>query len=233
MGLTPDSIDIQTIYPKFISISADTNWLHIGDLANISIDVVDSEGISVDYFGLINLTLSGFGSGIINPETLNYPSQTTTVFTASSIGEVTITADGEGINSDSITIQILEEGEITLTPADNITTLDGGKTISFDISNDGSLGLEIVQMQVIWNPPSSNLHQVRTPTPSDLDIVYDGTAESGTLINIEPTILPPGISTIHLYFSESMNGKTITVIFFDNSDPQIQYGPLEFTIPIE
>ncbi len=230
MGLTPDSIDIQTIYPKFISLSADTNWLYEDGDAYISIDVVDSNGEPADYLGSINLTLSGSGSGIINPETLYYPDETTTIFTAWSIGEVAITADGDGVNSDSINIQILEEGEITLTLADNITTSDGGKTISFDISNDGSVGLEIVQMQVIWDPPSSNLHQVRTPTTSDLDIVYDGTAESGTLINIEPTILPPGISTIYLYFSESMNGKTITVIFFDNSDPQIQYGPLEFTI---
>ena len=229
-NLTPDSVTVQSTIPKFISISADPNWLHINDQSNISITVEDSNGVSVDYTGSINLTLSGSGLGSIDTNTLSYPGEDTAYFTASSTGEVTITADGEGVNSYSIDIPILNEGETILTFADNITTSDGGKTISFDISNDGSGGLEIVQMQVIWNPPSSNLHQVRTPTTSDLDIVYDGTAESGTLINIEPTILPPGTSTIHLYSSESMNGKTITVIFFDNSEPQRQYGPLEFTV---
>jgi len=231
MDLTSDSVTVQTTIPKFISISADKAWLYEGDEAVISINVVDGGGYPVeDYFGSINFIFSGSGSGSINPETLDYPTQNTTIFTAVSAGEVTITAEGEGINSDSITLQILEEGEITLTLADNITTSDGGKTISFDISNDGILGLEIVQMQVLWNSLSSALAQVqaRAPSGSAPVVVYDGPAVgSGTLINIDSTTLPSGISTISLYFSGDMNGKTITVLFFDNN---LQYGPLEFTV---
>jgi len=234
MDLTSDSVTVQTTIPKFISISADKDWLYEGEEAVISIGVVDSVGEPVAYSGFINLTLSGFGTGSFNPETLNYPTQNTTIFTAVSTGEVTITADGEGINSNSITIQILVEGEITLTLADNVTTLDGGKTISFDISNDGSGGLEIVQMQIIWNSLSMlDQVQARAPTNSDPVVVYGGPAvDSGTLINIESTILPFGIpnniSTISLSFSSDMNGKTITVLFFDSY--LIQYGPLEFTV---
>ena len=231
MDLTPDSIDIQTIYPKFISLSADTSWLYEDGEADVWINVLNSEDISVDYFGSINLTLSGSGSGSFNPESpLYYPDVKTTVFTPLSTGEVTITADGDGVNSDSITIQILEEGETILTWADNINISTDGTIVSFDINNEGTANLEIVQMQVIWNPPSlSNLGQVRTPTINESDIVYSGPeVSSGVLIDIEPAaILPPSTSTIHLYFSESMNGKTITVLFFDNS---FQYGPLEFTI---
>jgi len=91
-------------------------------------------------------------------------------------------------------------------------------------------------MQVIWNSLSSTLAQVqaRAPTDSDPVVVYDGPAvDSGTLINIVSPALPSGIalpsdiSTISLYFSGNMNGKTITVLFFDYN---LQYGPLEFTV---
>ena len=238
MDLTPDSVTVQTTIPKFISISADKDWLYEGEGAVISIDVVDSGGYPVeDYFGSINLTLSGSGSGSFDPESpLYYPDVKTTVFTASSTGagEVTITAEGEGINSDSITIQILEEGETILTLVDNITISTDGTIVSFDIRNDGIVELQIVQMQVIWNSLSSTLAQVqaRAPTASEPVVVYDGPAVgSGTLFNIVSTILPSGIdnniSTISLYFSGNMNGKTITVLFFDNN---LQYGPLEFTV---
>jgi prepilin-type N-terminal cleavage/methylation domain-containing protein len=224
MGLTPDSIDIQkTIYPKFISLSAGTNWLYEGEKAVISIDVVDSEGISVDYFGSINLTLSGSGLGSFNPKTLNYPSQTTTVFTASSTGEVTITADGGGINSDFITIQILEK--ITFT--DSINILDSGNTITFDISV-GGVALEIVQMNITWNS-SSTLNKICFFSTTGPCFVYEPAVNSGNLINIEPiTTLPSSVSTIYLYFNSNMIGQTITVIFFDSNFAE--YSPLIFTI---
>jgi len=235
-NLTSDSVTVQTTIPKFIYLSADPNWLHINDQLNISIDVVDSNGDLADYTGTINLTLSDSGLGNLTSYTLNYPDQTTTIFNPLfTTGEVTITADGEGINSDSITIQILGVGETTLTLADSITISEDGKIISFDISNDGSIGLEILQMQVIWNSLSMlGQVQARAPTASDPVVVYDGPAvDSGTLINIVSTILPSAtsnnISTISLYFSEAMNGKTITVIFFDND--LTQYGPLEFSVP--
>jgi hypothetical protein len=124
MGLTPGSVTVQTIYPKFISISADSNLLYINGKEDISITVVDSEGIPVvAYSGNINLTLSGSGSGSFNPESpLYYPDVKTTVFTPLSTGEVTISADGDDINSDFITIQILEK----ITFADSINILDSG-----------------------------------------------------------------------------------------------------------
>ena len=224
MGLTPDSVTVQTIYPKFIFLSADSNLLYINGKEDISITVVDGEGITVDYFGNINLTLSGSGSGSFNPESpLDYPTDTTTVFTALSTGEITITADGDGINSDIITIQILEK----ITFADSINILDSGNTITFD-SSVGGVDLEIVQMLITWDS-SSLLGQVRAPTTDESNTVYDGPAvNSGNLINIVPTILPSGISTIGLYFSGDMNGKTITVIFFDSNFAE--YSPLIFTI---
>lgn len=238
MDLTSDSVTVQTTIPKFISISADKDWLYKGEEAVISINVVDSEGYPVeDYFGSINLILSDYGLGNIVPDNLSYPGEVTTYFTASALstGEITITANGEGIISDSITIQILEEGETILALVeDNITISPDGTIVSFDISNEGIVGLQIVQMQVIWNSLSSTLAQVqaRAPTTSDPVVVYDGPAvDSGTLINIVSTTLPSGIdnniSTISLYFSGNMNGKTITVLFFDNN---LQYGPLEFTV---
>jgi len=237
MDLTSDSVTVQTTIPKFISISADKDWLfESDDVAVISIDVVDGGGYPVEYEGSINLTLSNSSLGSINPNTLIYPGEDTASFTASATGEVTITADGVGINSDSITLQILKVGETILTLVDNITISPDGTIVSFDISNDGSVGLQIVQMQVIWNSLSLTLAQVqaRAPTASDPPVVvYDGPAvDSGTLINIVSTTLPSGIgnniSTISLYFSGNMNGKTITVLFFDNN--LTQYGPLEFTV---
>ena len=224
MGLTPDSVTVQTIYPKFIFLSADSNLLYINGKEDISITVVDGEGITVDYFGNINLTLSGSGSGSFNPESpLDYPTDTTTVFTALSTGEITITADGDDINSDFITIQILEK----ITFADSINILDSGNTITFDISV-GGVALEIVQMLITWDS-SSLLGQVRAPTTDESNTVYDGPAvNSGDLINIVPTILPSGISTISLYFSGDMSGETITVIFFDSNFAE--YSPLIFTI---
>jgi hypothetical protein len=200
--------------------------------------VVDSGGYPVeDYFGSIYLILSDYGLGSITPDTfLSYPGEEVTAyFTASSTstGEVTITADGEGINSDSITIQILGVGETILTWADNMTVSSDEvyEIITFDISIWGE-PLEIVQMQVDWDPlSSSNLGQVRTPTINESDIVYSGPeVSSGVLIDIESIFLPSGISTIGLYFNESMYGEVITVTFFDSDSG---YGPLEFTIPIE
>jgi len=230
MGLTPDSIDIQTIYPKFISLSADTNWLYIDEQANISITVVDSEEIPVAYSGTINLTLSGSESGIIVPETLYYPDETTAIFTASSTGEVTITADGDGVNSDSITIQILGVGDTILTLADNITFSSGEvyEIITFDISIWGG-PLIIAQMQVDWIPlPEPYLGQITI----DSNIVYNsGLVASGSTIDIDDTTLPSGTYTIGLYFSEPMNGQTITVIFYDSG--LVPYPLEEFTIPIE
>jgi prepilin-type N-terminal cleavage/methylation domain-containing protein len=225
VGLTPDSVTVQTIYPKFISISADSNLLYINGKEDISITVVDSEGILAAYSGNINLTLSGSGSGSFNPESpLYYPVVKTTVFTPLSTGEVTITADGEGINSDFITIQILEK----ITFADNINILDSGKTITFDISV-GGLALEIAQMNITWNS-SSTLNKICFFSTTGPCFVYEPAVNSGDLINIEPiTTLPSNVSTISLYFSGKMNRKTITVLFFDNN--LIQYGPLEFTVP--
>lgn len=225
MGLTPDSIDIQTIYPKFISISADSNLLYINEKEDISITVldIDSEEIPAAYSGNINLTLSGSGSGSFNPESpLYYPTDTTTVFTALSAGGITITADGDDINSDFITIQILEK----ITFEDNITTPDSGNTITFDISV-GGVALEIVQMNITWDSLST-LSQICFSTTGPC-FVYDPVVNSGDLIIIEPiATLPFGVSTISLYFSGDMNGKTITVIFFDSNFAE--YSPLIFTI---
>jgi len=234
IDLTSASVTVQTTIPKFISISADKDWLYEGDEAVISINVVDGGGYPVeDYFGSINLILSDYELGSIIPDTLIYPGEVTAYFTASptSTGEVTITADGEGINSDSITIQILGVGETFLTWADNMTVSSDEvyEIITFDISIWGE-SLEIVQMLITWDS-SSLLGQVRAPTTEESNTVYDGPAvNSGVLIDIEPTSLLSGISTIGLYFSEPMNGQTITVIFFDSDS---DYGPLEFTIPIE
>jgi len=209
VDLTSDSVTVQTTYP-FIYISADTNWLYEGEGAVISIDVVNSVGDSVEYEGLINLTLSGSGLGSFNPETLNYPSQTTTIFTASSTGEVTITADGEGINSDFITIQILEK----ITFEDSIIILDSGNTITFNISV-GGVALEIVQMNITWDSPST-LNQICFFSTTGPCFLYDPVVNSGDLINIIPTTLPSGVSTIYLYFNGNMTGQTITVIFYDS-----------------
>jgi len=231
MDLTSDSVTVQTIYPKFISISADTNWLYIDGEAHISIDVVDSGGDPVAYSGAINLTLSGSGSGIIVPETLYYSDETVTaIFTASSTGEVTITADGVGINSDSIAIPILGVGETILTLADNITVSSDEvyEIITFDISILGG-PLIIAQMQVDWIPlPEPYLGQITI----DSNIVYNsGPVASGSTIDIDDTTLLSGTYTIGLYFSEPMNGQTITVIFYDSG--LVPYPLEEFTIPIE
>ena len=220
IGLTPDSIDIQIIYPKFISISADSNLLYINGKEDISITVVDSEGISVAYSGNINLTLSGSGSGSFNPESpLYYPDVKTTVFTPLSTGEVTITADGDGINSDFITIQILEK----ITFADNITTPDSGNTITFDISV-GGVALEIVKMNMTWDSPST-LDQICFSNPETC-FSYEPVGPGD--FNVEPTTLPSGVSTIYLYFNGNMIGQTITVIFFDSNFAE--YSPLVFNI---
>jgi prepilin-type N-terminal cleavage/methylation domain-containing protein len=230
MDLTPASVTVQTTYSKSIFLSAD-NWLYITEQAGISIDVVNSLGDSVAYSGYIDLTLSDYELGSITPETLYYTTQQNALFTPLSTGEVTITANGEGINSDSITIQILGVEETILILADNITVSSDGvyEIITFDISIWGE-SLEIVQMLITWDS-SSLLGQVRAPTTEESNTVYDGPAvNSGVLIDIEPTSLLSGISTIGLYFSGLMNGETIAVIFFDNSVPQIEYGPLEFTI---
>jgi hypothetical protein len=220
MGLTLDSIDIQTIYPKFISLSADPNWLYEGEEAVISINVEDSAGDSVEYEGLINLTLSGSGLGSIDTNTLSYPGEDTAYFTALSNGEVTITADGDGINSDFITIQILEK----ITFADSINILDSGNTITFDISV-GGVALEIVEMNITWGSLST-LSQICFSTTGTC-FSYEPVG-SGDSINVEPTTLPSGVSTISLYFNGDMNGQTITVIFYDSG--LVPY-PLEgFTI---
>jgi len=233
-NLTSDSVTVQTTIPKFISISADKDWLYEGDEAVISINVVDGVGDSVAYSGSIYLILSDYGLGSITPDTfLSYPGEEVTAyFTASSTstGEVTITADGEGINSDSITIQILGVGETILTWADNMTVSSDEvyEIITFDISIWGG-PLVIEQMQVNWDPLSSSY---LSKISIDSNIVIDNATANpeDEFIDIINTPLPSGTSTIGLYFSEPMNGETITVIFFDNSDPQIEYGPLEFTI---
>ena len=230
-NLTPDSVTVQSTIPKFISISADPNWLHINDQSNISITVEDSNGVSVDYTGSINLTLSGSGLGSIDTNTLSYPGEDTAYFTASSTGEVTITADGEGVNSYSIDIPILNEGETILTFADNITILEEGKIVSFDISIWGE-PLVIVEMNIGWNS-SSTLNEICFFPTTGPCFSYEPPVDSGESISFEPTTttLPSGVSTISLYFSGDMNGETMTTIFYDNSVPQRQYGPLEFSVP--
>jgi len=225
-NLTPDSVTVQSIIPKFISISADPNWLHINDQSNISITVVDSNGDLADYTGTINLILSDDSLGSIDPNTLSYPGEDTAYFTASSTGEVTITAGGVGVNSYSIDIPILNEGETILTFADNITISPDGTIVSFDIDIWGE-PLVIVEMNITWDSLST-LDQICFSNPETC-FSYEPVGPGD--FNVEPTILPSGVSTISLYFSEAMNGETITVIFYDNSDPQIQYGPLEFTVP--
>jgi hypothetical protein len=140
MDLTPASVTVQTTYSKSIFLSAD-NWLYITEQAGISIDVVNSLGDSVAYSGYIDLTLSDYELGSITPETLYYTTQQNALFTPLSTGEVTITANGEGINSDSITIQILGVEETILILADNITVSSDGvyEIITFDISIWGEL----------------------------------------------------------------------------------------------
>ena len=220
-NLISDSVTVQSTIPKFISISADKDWLYEGEEAVISIDVVDSGEESVEYEGSIILTLSGFGLGSIDTNTLSYPGEDTAYFTALSNGEVTITADGDFINSDFITIPILEK----ITFEDNIIILDIGNTITFDISV-GGVALEIVQMNITWDSPST-LNKICFSTTGTC-FNYNPAVDSLGLTNIEtPTTLSVGVSTISLYFSGDMNGKTITVLFFDNN---LQYGPLEFTV---
>jgi len=221
MGLTPDSVTVQTIYPKFIFLSADSSWLYEGEEVVISIDVIDSVGDSVEYTGSINLTLSGSGLGSIDTNTLSYPEEDTAYFTALSNGEVTITADGDFINSDLVTIQILEK----ITFADSINILDSGNTITFDISIWGE-PLVIEQMQVNWDPLSL-LYLSKISIDSNI-VIDNATANpEDEFIDIIDTTLLSGTYTIGLYFSGDMNGKTIAVIFFDSD---LGYGPLEFTV---
>ncbi|MCJ7447759.1 MAG: prepilin-type N-terminal cleavage/methylation domain-containing protein, partial [Bacteroidales bacterium] len=223
MDLISDSVTVETTIPKFISISADRDWLYVGEEAVISIEVEDGVGNLVDYSGNINLALSGFGSGNFTPASpLYYPGVvTTTVFTASSTGEVTITAEGEGINSDSITIQILEK----ITFADSIYILDSGTTITFDIIV-GGVALEIEQMNITWDSPSM-LNKICFSTPGTC-FSYEPPVGPGYSINVEPTTLPSGVSTISLYFNGIMTGRTITVIFYDSD--LVPYPLEEFTI---
>jgi len=230
-NLISDSVTVQSTIPKFISISADKDWLYEGEGAVISIDVVDSGGYPVDYEGLINLTLSGSGSGSIDTNTLSYPGEDTAYFTALSTdtGEITITANGEGIISGFITIQILGVGDTILNWADNITVSSDEvyKIITFDIDIWGE-SLEIDQMKVNWDPqPLSLLGQISI----DSNIVFDNATAypQDGFIDIIDTPLLSGTHTIGLYFSGPMSGQTITVIFFDTY--LTQYGPLEFIVP--
>jgi len=230
MDLISDIVTVQTTIPKFISISADPNWLRINDQLNISIDVVDSNGYLADYTGTINLTLSASGLGNLTSYTLNYPGQTTTIFNSlSTTGEVTITADGVGVNSDNITVKILDEGETILTLADNVTISVDGKIVSFDIDVWGE-PLVIVKMNIAWNS-SSTLNKICFSTTGTC-FNYDPAVNSGISIDVEPpTALSTGVSTISLTFSGDMNGQTITVIFYDSGS--VPYPLEEFTIPIE
>jgi len=219
VDLTSDSVTVKTTIPKFIAISADKDWLYVGEGAVISIDVVDSGGVSVAYEGLINLTLSDPESGSLTSYALSYPGEYTADFTALSNGEVTITADGDFINSDFVTIPILEK----ITFEDNIIILDSGNTITFDI-RVGGVDLEIEQMNITWDSLST-LNKICFSTPGTC-FSYEPVGPGD--FNVEPTTLPSGLTTISLYFNGFMTERTITVIFYDSH--LVPYPLEEFTI---
>ncbi len=85
--------------------------------------------------------------------------------------------------------------------------------VEFDIRNAGSYAQTIGEMNVTWNVSAAQLKRVWIPLGTD---VWNGSANSGTIININDTAIGPGNQTsVKLEFTTgtNMKGANITVTF--------------------
>jgi len=97
-------------------------------------------------------------------------------------------------------------------------------TVSFDVEVEGA-DLSLEEMRVSWNPLSGetlNKIEIKSPYTADPAItVFDDSTNpvsSGELIDIEDITLLEGTSTIVMYFSGDISGKTtLDVTFNPNS----------------
>jgi hypothetical protein len=108
---------------------------------------------------------------------------------------------------------------LDLAEPDNIDYTDN--SVSFDIEIAGA-SLTLEEMKVSWDvgDPVETLNEIEIKTPrttGPVITVFDGSASSGELINVEDITLQEGTSNVKMYFGTTMSGKVFEVIFNPNS----------------
>ncbi len=216
---------IYTVYPKFIDITPDKDIINLGETINVCINIINNQGIGEDYYGNVYLSLNPEGYGNFSDNELNFydESEKCTNFTALSnnTGKFTINASGEGINSKSIELEIKEEQDIEIKYNDTYSS--NKEDVSFEFNVSGG-SVNIGKMKITWKSTNSELSQIRMPTSENNDIVYNGPADSGSLIDIIDTNLSEGNFTVYLYFTKNMTNEEYEFIFI--SDDGSEFDPI-------
>ena len=181
--------------------------------------VKDAKGNTVTA-GSINISFSittGSDLGIISPESeISIEGKATTIFTASSKGEVIITASANGLTDNSVTIKITDHNtpvKINLTASPIFMTPSSESLITAVIVNAGGATVteDINQVEITFSV--SGPGDLSTPTNiqtalgiATITLVSNGTAGTITVI-ASSTDLEPGIINVYtggwIYLSAS------------------------------
>jgi len=171
--------------------------------------VKDAKGNTVTA-GSINISFSittGSDLGIISPESeISVEGKATTIFTASSKGEVIITASANGLTDNSVTIKITDPNtpvKINLTASPIFMTPSSGSLITAEIVNAGGETVieDIEQVEITFSvsgPGDLSIPTTKTTNNGEttIDLTSNGTAGTIT-VTASSTGLEPAVINIY------------------------------------
>ena len=171
--------------------------------------VKDAKGNTVTA-GSINISFSittGIDLGIISPESeISVEGKATTIFTASSKGEVIITASANGLTDNSVTIKITDPNtpvKINLTASPIFMTPSSESLITAEIVNAGGATVteDINQVEITFSvsgPGDLSIPTTKTTNNGEttIDLTSNGTAGTIT-VTASSTGLEPAVINIY------------------------------------
>jgi prepilin-type N-terminal cleavage/methylation domain-containing protein len=217
-----------------IELKASSQNVVAGGSSIITATVCDFKGITVtNYDGTITFatTLGVFSdSNTVDVEN----GVATTVLTSTSTGDAIITITDTTPTvlpfnpPDGLVVGFYEETALILVDVNCTPTCD---IITFDVIVIGETGvsIEVDEMKIIWDnsSPSERLYKI---VIDDDDEIYNGSAKSGTIIDINPNeYLSIEEHTIELTFIQDMAGRQIDVMFYP---PEEGWYLIRFVVPV-
>ena len=228
-GLLSDTVNIITTgIATSISVSVDPDLIYFDDIegARVTVEIQDINGIPVEYGEDISLTISGgtgnFTDNPVNPN--NTPSATST-FYPTSLGILTITASGVGLEAGTTTIDVRDP-----LIADTITIKAVPKNILAGGFNNSEITATIKQgSTVISNYKNPITFEIFSDTSSshDAKLFFNG-YDYDTLTVSGDEYGNDGEAVVYLKPASEVGICTIKVSTYNLGDPI----PIENTVKV-